>query len=139
MARNQRHVRQSLNTPFATIPELHQAVDPNNPSNKIEQLLNGTFVEQHLSHNLQDIEKAWIRELETRLDEHINQTIYLEDFIRFFKKRKEHTCEDIQVMWKDATGFVTSFKNQTATKPTTSYSIGRLAPTTLQATSPLTT
>jgi hypothetical protein len=43
--RNQRHARQSLNTPFATIPSLAQAIDPSNPNNKIDQILNGEFLE----------------------------------------------------------------------------------------------
>jgi hypothetical protein len=47
-------------------------------------------------------------------------------------------CEDIQVMWEDAKMQpVLEPVSQTATKPTTSYSKGRLVPTALQATSPL--
>ena len=48
-------------------------------------------------------------------------------------------CEDIQVMWEDATTLEPV--SQTATKPTTSYSIGRLVPTALpyRLPAPLTT
>ena len=48
MTRNQRHSRQSLHTPFSTIPELHDAIDPDNPLNKIESILKGDFTQTFL-------------------------------------------------------------------------------------------
>lgn len=92
MKHNQRHSRQSLQTPFANIPELFEAVDPNNPHNKIAPLLDGTYVDQHLKQNIPEIEQEWIRELETRIHSSINETIDIKDFISFFKKRKEQTA-----------------------------------------------
>ncbi len=43
---NQLHARQTLVTPFASIPELSAAVDPHNPDNHIEEILNGEFIAQ---------------------------------------------------------------------------------------------
>lgn len=93
MARNQRHSRQSLHTPFSTIPELHDAIDPDNPLNKIESILKGDF-----THNIPDdvplsqAERQWISELQQRIDEEIDTHVSTNDFINFFKPRKEKTA-----------------------------------------------
>lgn len=92
MKRNQRHSRQSLQTPFANNLELREAVDPYHPNNKIEQILEGTFTNPDLPHDLSPIETEWINELKTRITSTTNETINLQDFISFFKKRKERTA-----------------------------------------------
>ncbi len=46
MARNQRHSWQSLQTPFATDPLLSTAIDSNYPDNKIEEIIQGTFLSE---------------------------------------------------------------------------------------------
>jgi hypothetical protein len=92
ISRNQNHARQSLQTPFATVPALKAAVNPQDPANKIENILDGSFLEHHLNHELPDIEKQWIQELERRVTSNINVSIELTDFISFFKNRKEKTA-----------------------------------------------
>jgi hypothetical protein len=92
IVRNQRHARQSLQTPFASIPELQDAVNPNLPTNNIEDILEGTYIDQHLSYDLPDVEKEWIKQLKKQVDSTINIQIDLQDFIRFFKSRKERTA-----------------------------------------------
>ncbi len=90
MERNQRHSRQYLQMPFVSIPELYNAVNPNNPNNKIEQILNGTFTNNYMKNYL--IEQEWIKALQTQISSSINETIEMEDFIAFFKKRKDLTA-----------------------------------------------
>jgi hypothetical protein len=93
MERNQRHSRQSLNTPFQNIPSLANAINPTNPNNKIEEILAGEFV-----HTLPDdiplspTEKQWIKDLQQKVDMEIDTHISLQEFINFFKRRKEKTA-----------------------------------------------
>jgi hypothetical protein len=91
--RNQSHSRQSLNTPFHTIPELSDAINPTNPDNKIENILNGTFLDTlppDISLSL--TERQWITDLQQRLDTEIETHITTQDFINFYKHRKEKTA-----------------------------------------------
>jgi hypothetical protein len=46
ISRNQHHAHQSLQTPFAQNPTLAQAIDPAFPQNQIENILQGTFLNQ---------------------------------------------------------------------------------------------
>jgi hypothetical protein len=63
MARNQKHSRQALQTPFATNPILAKAIDPLDPDNKIDELLQGTFLETTSDDiGLNEIEQQWIQE-----------------------------------------------------------------------------
>lgn len=91
--RNQQHARQSLNTPFASIPELSSAINPENPTNQIEEILQGEFISKcGYVATMSTIEKQWIQELSRRLSESIDTHITVQDFITFFKKRKEKTA-----------------------------------------------
>jgi hypothetical protein len=93
MERNIRHSRQSLKTPFAADADLAKAVNPNNDGNEINNILNGTFLSDFVSeYDLSETERAWVTELERRLDIEISTTIHVSDFISFFKKRKERTA-----------------------------------------------
>jgi hypothetical protein len=92
IARNQNHSRQSLSTPFHNIPELAEAINPTNPNNKIDAILNGTFInslpsEIPLSHT----ECQWIQDLQRRINTEIESHITTQEFINFFKHRKEKT------------------------------------------------
>jgi hypothetical protein len=91
--RNQRHARQSLQTPFSTIPELAEAINPANPANKIENIVKGDFIDT-LPENipLSLAERQWISELQRQIDTEIEIHIGLQDFINFFKNRKEKTA-----------------------------------------------
>jgi hypothetical protein len=71
--RNQKHSRQSLNTPFAANKLLKQAIDPLCPNNKIDEILQGVFLDNYVDDlSLSDIEKAWIQELQSKIDETVN-------------------------------------------------------------------
>jgi hypothetical protein len=92
MARNQKHSRQALNTHFSKIPELAEAINLNNPNNKIEAILKGEFL-----HTLPDnidltpAERQWITDLQQQVDEEIETRISTHEFINFFKHRREKT------------------------------------------------
>lgn len=92
LRRNQMHARQSLKTPFATKPALSKTINPLDPANRIDELLNGTFLELNPNfHNLSDIEKTWIQELEQKLSATIDTPISTEDFIQFFTSCKDRS------------------------------------------------
>ncbi len=92
MTRNQRHSWQSLQTPFATNPTLSQAIDPHHPNNKIEEILQGTFLET-LPNDvlLTDIEQEWVQELKQRMHQEIDTHISIDDFKNYYHHRKEKT------------------------------------------------
>jgi uncharacterized damage-inducible protein DinB len=91
--RNQRHAKQSLQTPFAANKILYNAIDPRNPNNHIDDILEGTFLSlPNFAEHLSDTEKAWVDELQTKITEPINTNINIQDFIKFFKSRKEKTA-----------------------------------------------
>ncbi len=93
MARNQRHSRQALQTPFATNKILSDVIVPSKPDNMIEDILEGNFLDK-MSHtiNLNEIENQWIMELKQRMDTEIDTNISVEDFKNYFKHRKEKTA-----------------------------------------------
>jgi hypothetical protein len=92
LERNQRHARQSLQTPFASNPVLAQAINPDHPDNKIEQIVQGSFLASHDDIHLNDLERQWVQELQSRMDQEINTHITIDDFKRYFKSRKEKTA-----------------------------------------------
>jgi hypothetical protein len=93
MTRNQHHARQTLHTPFTVITELANAVDPTKSNNKIDTILDGTFLESlPQSMELTPTEKAWIQELKQKLGTTIDIHISTSDFKSFFKTRKERTA-----------------------------------------------
>jgi hypothetical protein len=65
---------------FTTIPTLANAIDPTSDNNAIEDILNGTFTDHC---------KEWMNDLRKVIDQQINTHISTQDFIYFFKKRKE--------------------------------------------------
>jgi hypothetical protein len=90
---NQHHARQYLNTPFASDPYLSNAVNPKSPTNQIEEIVNGNFLPKSLDHcTLSDIEQQWINELTQQINTNIDTYIMVQQFISFFKKRKEKTA-----------------------------------------------
>jgi hypothetical protein len=91
--RNQIHAQQSLKTPFAAIPSLANAIDPINPTNQIDQILNGTFLDScDAIGELSQVERTWIQELQQKVMSPIDTYISQDDFKNFFKKRKERTA-----------------------------------------------
>jgi hypothetical protein len=92
LRRNQVHARQSLYTPFATQPNLSQAIDHTNPRNKIQQILEGTFLDENHNIPLSTAEQQWINELKQGISEPMNTHITLHDFIHFLKQQKEKTA-----------------------------------------------
>jgi hypothetical protein len=89
LTRNQKHSKQSLATPFASVPLLLQAVSPE-WDNNLDSFLNGTFIDQPLEHiPINDTEKQWIRELQRKIHSQINLSITTDDFKRFFAKKQE--------------------------------------------------
>jgi hypothetical protein len=77
MRRNQRHSKQSLQTPFAANVMLAEAIHPDKPNNKIEEILNGTFLnDAHIQSQLSGVEQEWVKELKRRLDNEISTTIH---------------------------------------------------------------
>lgn len=91
LTRNQKHSKQSLATPFASVPLLLQAVSPE-WDNNLDSFLNGTFIDQPLEHiPINDTEKQWIRELQRKIHSQINLSITTDDFKRFFAKKQERT------------------------------------------------
>jgi hypothetical protein len=71
--RNQSHARQSLKTPFGHNQTLAQAVDPDFPSNQINKIIEGTFLENdEYREQLSDIEQEWVRELSAGINKNIN-------------------------------------------------------------------
>jgi hypothetical protein len=78
---NQNHSRQS---PFAANNILAFAVDPTNPQNKIEEILNGTFLDNTEHRNqLTLTEQEWVSELTKKIDQEINTTIETTEFQGF--------------------------------------------------------
>jgi hypothetical protein len=93
MARNQRHSRQALQTPFAMNKQLSDAIDPFNSNNMINEILKGTFLDSMPEDiPLNGIERQWIMELKQRMDTEIDTHISGEDFKSYFKHRKEKTA-----------------------------------------------
>jgi hypothetical protein len=91
--RNQKHSHQSLNTLFSYIPELADASNPTNPDNKIEDIINGEFVHSLPTHlPLSQAKLRWIANLQKQIDVEIDTKISMNDFINFFKLRKEKTA-----------------------------------------------
>jgi hypothetical protein len=73
-------------------PYLVHAIDPNDPNNKISHILQGSFLTKFSEDiTLNDIERQWVQELQQRMTQEINTHIMVEDFQRYFKKRKEKT------------------------------------------------
>jgi hypothetical protein len=92
IARNQNHSRQSLSTPFHSIPELAEAINPSNPNHKIDDLLNGTFIDSLAPEiSLSPTERQWIQHLQRRINTEIDSHITTQEFINFFNHRKEKT------------------------------------------------
>lgn len=90
LKRNQQHARQSLKTPFTSDPYLANAVNPESPTNQIEEIINGTFLAQCHNHcTLSNIEQQWVNELTKCVNTNIDTHITVQQFIYFFKKRKE--------------------------------------------------
>jgi hypothetical protein len=95
MAQNQKHSRQALQTPFATNPSLAKAIDPLDSGNRIDDLLQGTFLDTVTDDddiNLNEIERQWILELRQRMNSVIDTHISTDDFKQYFKHRKEKTA-----------------------------------------------
>lgn len=91
--RNQRHARQALQTPFAAIPHLATAIDPIHPDNTIDQILDGTIrSHENIWNTLTPTEQAWMDELQRKIMTPIDTYVSLQDFIKFFKLRKERTA-----------------------------------------------
>lgn len=83
---NQRHARQALQTPFAAIPHLADAIDPFRPDNKVDQILDGTIRHHaHIWSTLSSTEQAWVDELQQKIMSPIDTYVSIQDFIRFFK------------------------------------------------------
>jgi hypothetical protein len=66
MARNQHHAWHSLQTPFAANQILADHTNPNNPDNRIQQLVQGTYLDNTNLTELSKIETQWIQELERK-------------------------------------------------------------------------
>jgi hypothetical protein len=90
--RNQRHSRQSLQLPFATIPDLVDAINPKSPMNKIEHIRNGELLNS-VSETIQltEPEKERITELKKKMHDEFDTYISMDGFTSFFKKQKEQT------------------------------------------------
>jgi len=95
LRRNQQHTRSALVTPFASDNALKALIDPSNPDNKIDSILSGTFIEANPTISPTDVEKEWIRDLKIKLTNTIDINVTTDDFISFFKRRKEQTASSI--------------------------------------------
>lgn len=90
--RNQVHARQALATPFITNPILSRAINHTDSENHISQMLDGIFITDDLDAPLTTAEQPRIKELQQTITNTIDIHIKIEDFIRYFKKRKECTA-----------------------------------------------
>jgi hypothetical protein len=93
MLYNQWYSRQSLQTSFATNPSLAQAINLDHPDDKIEDILQGTFISSNGEDlRLDPIEQQWVQELKQRMTQETDTHITLDDFKRYFKNQKEETA-----------------------------------------------
>jgi hypothetical protein len=92
LRRNQQHTRSALVTPFASDDALKAFIDPFIPDNKI---LSGTFIEADPTISLSAVKKEWVQELKIKLTNTIEINDTTDDFISFFKRRKERTASSI--------------------------------------------
>jgi len=86
---NQRHACQSLDTPFAKQPTLSCAIDHTIPMNKINQILEGTFLNDDADIPFSATKQQWINELCQGISEPMDTHITFNDLIQYFKRHKE--------------------------------------------------
>jgi hypothetical protein len=81
LARNQRHSRQSLATPFAAHPILSSSIDPLAGSHHLDEMLDGSYLNKVLSDSgLSEVELTWIQCLNKKINSKIKTDLSLEDF-----------------------------------------------------------
>jgi hypothetical protein len=90
--RNQNHAKQSLATPFGSYSRMREYIDINNPINKIDRFLNGTYINNNPDEFLTPTEKLWIEELAMKVNNEICINISVQDFINYFKRQMERTA-----------------------------------------------
>lgn len=82
-----------MNTPFLMDPFLKDAIDPTLSNDGLEQLMQGTILEnESLFNSLSDTEIVWIQALKQVLSNEIALTLSIEDFKHFFRSKQERTA-----------------------------------------------
>jgi hypothetical protein len=91
LTRNELHLQEPNFTPFGMIGALYPLVDPTNPGNQIDALLQGNAVLPESCSNNVEIQQ-WVKNLQRKNMDEIQLKISSEDFVRYFGGKKENTA-----------------------------------------------
>jgi len=90
---NQKHSKQALNTPLMRSSVSANIIDPMSPSNKIDDLLQGTFHPSSIpDYQFNQVEQDWFSSLKSIIHEPISLALSIDDFQTHFKHKKECTA-----------------------------------------------
>lgn len=91
LARNELHLQEPNFTPFGMLGDLFPLVDPENPDNQVEALLEGTA---ELPQRWRDDDEVqqWVMNLQRKDINEIDITVTSNDFVQYFSRRKEGTA-----------------------------------------------
>mmetsp|Transcript_24392 Transcript_24392/g.34970 ORF Transcript_24392/g.34970 Transcript_24392/m.34970 type:complete len:783 (+) Transcript_24392:946-3294(+) len=91
VARNEGHLQEPNHTPFGMLGDLYDLVDPWNPNNQVEALLEGRATLPASRENDEAV-KQWVHNLQRQDIEEIELSISSSDFCQYFSRRKEGTA-----------------------------------------------
>lgn len=91
LTRNQRHSRQSLNTPFFTNPTFRDTMHPFLQHSALDAFTDGTFLQHNDLAPLTPAQREWISSLKKLVQEEITLNLSIEDFQAYFWAKSEGT------------------------------------------------